>query len=851
MSPMGKLVPSALFCLLVPLCFASSGMTSGDSAFTCAELPFNSFPPNQLLREETKEGGAFSVLKAEKSGAWCEFFIQIDNSGTYRLAVTSPRAPDEGICQIIVNGDPVGAPLDLYAPAAGSEITRTVGCVTFLKPGNYSFRFLVTGKNAAASGYDVAQRSLSLEPIKGFTLLSPNGACEFGSDVLLRWNAWPEATHYRVKMDGVMTTEVNAPTTNCRSSNVPPGLHRWQIVALGAGGKAWDSNTLSFFVGVPPPYHFREFNDDFSTGELAGWSLTGMKFGRDAQGGGLNASGVSSALAKDVRLDKAEGEISARITPVNSEAVGGVGFQAEDGTRLYAILDGKRGQFRVERRVKGYSIFDVTPKGYQVKGWAERPEGEAMVWEIAARPATFHPGISYEVKLAFSRRSTCVMATLLPSDGSPRVIIRELCDLRTPDHPLLICLDGQTRFASVTFRRLNKQVYNWDPDSYRIVVRPGEAGSWDAKGALNPAVMARDGKWYMVYRGNAVPAPPNGHASSELGLATSMDGIHWTKSASNPIIPRQGPKDSQEDPDFLWVKDKQEVYLEYVTHLPKRHEVMRSSPDWIHWSEPWSLEAGGKIGALLDLRDGAAGPGVSFQGVTYPYLAMVEEGAIYLSQDLHTLVKEGVADLEGRADWWCDYHECSGDMFVDADHNIRYEAQAGVSHSIVGNRLCTLVEGVLSGADPTKVLWRSDLPWLPDWYGNAPTGSPEDFTASNGSVFPGQTIIKDNWLWHFSGGNNTFAVLSKCWYGPVFEYRNLVATVDPTHQCSVSVVVRNTGSIKGSGKATLTLDGNPALRSEVTLERDTEKTLHWTVPMAEGIHTVSVEDVSETVEVGK
>ena len=251
---------------------------------------------------------------------------------------------------------------------------------------------------------------------------------------------------------------------------------------------------------------------------------------------------------------------------------------------------------------------------------------------------------------------------------------------------------------------------------------------------------------------------------------------------------------------------------------------------------------GNPVGHPIDLYDATDGKVLE--------TAVGEEGRIDLSQDLHAWVKAGRADLVGRPDWWCNAHECSGDIFVDADHNIRYESQAGVINGkqvIVGNRLCTLVEGVLSGTDPTKVLWRSDLPWLPDWYGDAKTASPEDFTASNGSVFPGQTVIKDGWLWHFSGGNNTFTVLSKCWYGPLFECRNLQTTVDASHQCAVSVTVRNIGSLAGSGKENLTLDGHAVTEQQVSLNRDEEKTLQWNFPLPSGIHTVAVDDVSMSV----
>jgi hypothetical protein len=216
--------------------------------------------------------------------------------------------------------------------------------------------------------------------------------------------------------------------------------------------------------------------------------------------------------------------------------------------------------------------------------------------------------------------------------------------------------------------------------------------------------------------------------------------------------------------------------------------------------------------------------------------------------------KAGTANLRGNPNVWCSDHECSGDIFVDHDRNIRYESQIGVKPAsghgggVVGNRLCTIGEGVLRGSDPTKVLWKSDLPWLTDWYGNAPTGAPEDFTATNGSVFPGQTIVKDGWLRHFSGGNNHFTILCKCWYGPLLECRNLQTLVDASGQCSVSMTVRNIGSLPGAVYVSLLVDGKSVAREQYSLERDAEITFHWKVPIPTGIHTLSIADLSSTVK---
>lgn len=233
-----KVVLFAVVALLAPACLAEAPENSAASIEAeCAELPFNSFPPNQLLREETKDGGAVSVLHADTTGSWCEFFIEVEKPGTYSLTITSPRGPEKGISWAVVDGNLIGGPMDLYAPSAGQTSRTTVGKVTFLKPGNYPFRFVVAGKNAASSGYAIALQRISLEPTQGFTLLSPNGSSESDGNVLLHWNAWPGATRYRVEMDGLALAEVDAPATSYRTSNLGRGTHRWRVVALGPGAR--------------------------------------------------------------------------------------------------------------------------------------------------------------------------------------------------------------------------------------------------------------------------------------------------------------------------------------------------------------------------------------------------------------------------------------------------------------------------------------------------------------------------------------------------------------------------------------------------------------------------------------
>lgn len=61
------------------------------------------------------------------------------------------------------------------------------------------------------------------------------------------------------------------------------------------------------------------------------------------------------------------------------------------------------------------------------------------------------------------------------------------------------------------------------------VLMRGQVGEWDSVDLLNPSVIKRDNKYYNYY---------SGYDGSvwQTGLATSDDGIHWTKYVNNPVL---------------------------------------------------------------------------------------------------------------------------------------------------------------------------------------------------------------------------------------------------------------------------------------------------------------------------
>jgi hypothetical protein len=68
----------------------------------------------------------------------------------------------------------------------------------------------------------------------------------------------------------------------------------------------------------------------------------------------------------------------------------------------------------------------------------------------------------------------------------------------------------------------------WATDATGILAN-GDPGSFDVNGPANTFVWIEDGTWYKLYDGGDGTV-------YRMGLATSPDGLTWTKSASNPVL---------------------------------------------------------------------------------------------------------------------------------------------------------------------------------------------------------------------------------------------------------------------------------------------------------------------------
>ena len=113
---------------------------------------------------------------------------------------------------------------------------------------------------------------------------------------------------------------------------------------------------------------------------------------------------------------------------------------------------------------------------------------------------------------------------------------------------------------------------------------------WEEKDVFNPAVVVRDGKLFMLYRAENLVTPTVGK-TSRIGLATSTDGIHFTRMAAPVLHPDNDPQKRWEWPggteDPRVVEDSRGIY--YMTYTAYDGDKARlhiaTSPDLLHWTK--------------------------------------------------------------------------------------------------------------------------------------------------------------------------------------------------------------------------------------------------------------------------
>jgi len=112
---------------------------------------------------------------------------------------------------------------------------------------------------------------------------------------------------------------------------------------------------------------------------------------------------------------------------------------------------------------------------------------------------------------------------------------------------------------------------------------------WEEKDVFNPAMVVKDGKFFMLYRAQDKVGKPDG--TSRIGLAESLDGIHFTKHTQPVLFPDNDAykkyewQGGCEDPRV--VEDNKGTY--FMTYTAFDGNIARlmiaTSTDLLHWKK--------------------------------------------------------------------------------------------------------------------------------------------------------------------------------------------------------------------------------------------------------------------------
>jgi endo-beta-N-acetylglucosaminidase D len=108
-------------------------------------------------------GGSGTILEANAAGDFVTYTVNVPEARAYEVRVRIKKLTNRGIWQLSSNGVNHGSPVDGFSSSSlFAEVV--IGKVTFSSAGNKSFRFAVTGRNAASSGFWIALDYVKLIP---------------------------------------------------------------------------------------------------------------------------------------------------------------------------------------------------------------------------------------------------------------------------------------------------------------------------------------------------------------------------------------------------------------------------------------------------------------------------------------------------------------------------------------------------------------------------------------------------------------------------------------------------------------------------------------------------------------
>lgn len=174
------------------------------------------------------------------------------------------------------------------------------------------------------------------------------------------------------------------------------------------------------------------------------------------------------------------------------------------------------------------------------------------------------------------------------------------------------------------------------------VIPLGAGGTWDAVHTHNPSVLYVSGTYYMYFNGAKMVG---GDESSQIGLATSTDGLTWTPNGGNPITGLQVPTGGYDVYLPTVIKDGSvwKMWYTYNGYTEGKNRIFYATSNN---GLAWTIQNSGAPvlplgGAGSDDEYGGWAPCVIKEGSTY-YMWYSGSTSAYLYQVIYATSSDGI-----------------------------------------------------------------------------------------------------------------------------------------------------------------------------------------------------------------
>jgi predicted GH43/DUF377 family glycosyl hydrolase len=318
-------------------------------------------------------------------------------------------------------------------------------------------------------------------------------------------------------------------------------------------------------------------------------------------------------------------------------------------------------------------------------------------------------------------------------------------------------------------------------DSVNPVLLPGEnvfhcpvlgkTVAWEIKDVFNPAAVVRENKVYLLFRAEDTVGRFAG--TSRIGLATSDDGLHFSKMKEPVLYPdndslkRYEWEGGIEDPRVVESEEGQYIMTYTAYDGTTARLLLATSPDLIHWEKQGTVLQGGhkdtwsKSGAIVARREGSKIVATKVNGKFWMYFgdtdlfAATSTDLIHWTPELENGKLKSV--LKPRKGYFDSFLVESGPyaLLTDAGIVLLYN---GMNHNTQGDT--TLAKGAYCGGqvlfaknNPTQVLDRLEKNFIrPD--------KPYEITGQVNQVcfLEGMVYFHDQWLLYYGTADSKIAV---------------------------------------------------------------------------------------------